>query len=184
MRRLRAVVATLLVVGLGATAHTLGGGPALQPLPVAVLLVLVAPLVWHVVRARTSVPRMALAVGAGQVVTHVALAAMAPSTGGSAAAAHVHGGVALTSSGQVGPAAAHLSTSMLLAHAVATVVASVLLTRGEDVLRAVVRWLLVELPAAPLSPRPAGTVADTGPRGLVGRAVRPVGGRAPPLHAC
>ena len=184
VRELRAAVATLLVVGLGAAAHTVGGGTPLQLVPATVLVVVVAPLVWLLLRSRTSLPRMVAAIVVGQVVTHVTLAAMAPSTGGSATAAHVHGAVALSSEGSTALAGVHLTTPMLLAHLAATLVAGVLLTRGEDVLRAVVRWLLAEACAAPVPGTTARVVVDGGLLGLTNRSVRPVGGRGPPLHSC
>lgn len=189
-RMLRATVATLVVIGLGHTAHALGGGSGPQPLAVVVLAALVAPIVWALVRRRATAPRLALAMGAGQLVTHLALVAMAPGQG-STSAPHVHGASALTTSDAVAFASAtgttvaatlHLTPGMIAAHALATVVAAVVLSRGGDAVRAVVRALL------PTHPR---TAAVAGIRGLVApisallaptsRAVRPVGGRAPPL---
>ena len=183
MRQLRAAVATLVVVGLGASGHVVAGGAALQPVAAAVLVLVVAPPVWLLLRSRTSMPRMVLAIAAGQALTHLALAAMAPSTGGAEVAVHVHG-AGLSSTGSVAPSALHLSSSMLLAHLAATALAAVLLTRGADGLRAVARWLLPAVPATPVPLRTCRTVAEADTRGLTGRAVRPVGGRGPPLHAC
>lgn len=184
VRELRAAVATLLVVGLGAFAHTVAGGAPLQLVPAAVLVVVVGPLVWLLLRSRTSLPRMVVAIAVGQVVTHVTLAAMAPSTGGSATTAHVHGAVALSSEGSAALAGVHLTAPMLVAHLAATLVAGVLLTRGEDVLRAVVRWMLTEAFAAQVPATTARVVVDGGPPVLTDRSVRPVGGRGPPLHSC
>ena len=184
MRRLRAVVATLVVVALGASAHGMSGGPALQPMAAAVLLVLVGPLVWLVLRARTSVARMVLAVAAGQVVTHLALVGMAPSPGRAVPAHHVHDASAAVAVGSTQPVALHITGPMVLAHVLATVVASLLLAVGEDVVRAVVRRLLVVLVPAtvPVAVRRRTGVAPA--RRLAGRSVRPVGGRAPPLRTC
>lgn len=184
VRVLRALVATLVVVGLGSSAHVTAGG-AVQPVPLAMLLVLVGPLVWLLVRSRTSVSRMALAAGAGQVVTHLTLMAMAPATGSSTVGAHVHHAVAVPEGAPALQQALHLSVPMVLAHLLATVLAAVLLTRGEDAVRAVARWVVAVVrsagvvPAGSLLLEPATTV-----RRLSGRTVRPVGGRAPPLHAC
>ncbi len=183
-RQLRAAVATLVVVGLGGSAHAMGGGSALRPVPAVVLLLLVGPLVWLVVRSRTSLPRMVLAVGAGQLVTHLALMAMAPSQGGSAVTAHVHGALAATGNGPSLPTALHLTGSMLAAHLVATVLASLLLTLGEDVVRAVVARLVAVLAAAPVLVTLRTVPAVAPVRRVAGRTVRPVGGRAPPLPAC
>lgn len=186
MRQLRAAVATLVVVGLGGSAHAMGGGPALRPLPAVVLLLLVGPLVWLTVRTRTSLPRMVLAVGAGQVVTHLALVAMAPSQGGTALGAHghVHGAVAATGNGPSLPAGLHLTGSMLAAHLLATVLAGLLLTLGEDVVRAVVArmFTVLRVPHVLVTLAPLPGVGPV--RRLAGRTVRPVGGRAPPLRTC
>lgn len=189
-RILRATVATLLVIGLGHTAHSLGGGSGPQPVAVVVLAALVAPVVWALVRRRASAPRMALAMGAGQLVTHLSLVAMAPGRG-AATAPHVHGAPAVTASDAVASASAagtglaatlHLTPGMVAAHALATVLAAVVLSRGADAVRAVVRALL---PAHPRTTDVAGIPcpAATMPALLVptGRAVRPVGGRGPPL---
>lgn len=185
MRGLRAVVATLVIVGLGSVAHTAAGGPVLRPFPAVVLLALVGPLVWLVVSVRTSFPRMMVATSTGQVVAHLALVGMQPSTSGTAVVTgHLHHAVGVPAGTASPPMALHVSGSMLLAHVVATVLASVLLSVGEDVVRAVVALLVAVL-------RPAGTPATARIRPgeapglrLAGRSLRPVGGRAPPLHAC
>lgn len=180
---LRALVATLVVVGLGSSAHAVGGG-AVQPVALAILLVVVAPPVWLVVRSRTSVGRMVLAVGAGQVVTHLTLMGMAPATGSSPAAPHLHHAVAVPEAASALPTALHLGAPMVLAHVVATVLAGVLLTLGEDAVRAVVRRLVTVLRHAPTRAGTGLAPARVAVRRLTGRRVRPVGGRAPPLRAC
>lgn len=184
MRRLRALVATLVVIALGASAHGMGGGSPVQPVTAAVLVVLVGPLVWFVLRARTSVPRMVLATAAGQVVTHLALVGMAPSGGGTAMAHHVHDASAMVDVASTQPMALHVTGPMVLAHVLATVLASLLLAVGEDVVRALVRYLVVVLRPAvtPLTVRIRP--GETPVRRLTGRSLRPVGGRAPPLRTC
>ena len=201
-RMLRALVATLVVIALGHTAHSLGGGAGPQPLAVGVLAALVGPLVWALVRRGASATRLGVAMGAGQVLTHLTLVAMAPGTGTSTVA-HVHGASGLTTSDAVASAGAavtsaavasteatstgllaslHVTPGMLAAHAIATVLAAVLLSRGEDAVRAVVRALIPE----PLSLRFAHGIrrlaveagALTTP---TSRALRPVGCRGPPL---
>lgn len=186
---LRAIVATLVVIGLGHAAHSLGGGSGPQPLVVIVLAALVAPIVWALVRRRVTAMRLALAMGAGQLVTHLALVAMAPGQG-TTPAAHVHAATAFTASDAVASASAagggvaatlHLTPGMIAAHALATVLAAVVLSRGADAVRAVVRALV---PAPPRTPAVAGIrrLAATMPTLPVptGRDVRPVGGRGPP----
>ncbi|QIM21892.1 hypothetical protein G7075_13435 [Phycicoccus sp. HDW14] len=181
---LRATVATLVVIGLGATAHEMAGGGSLQVVPALILAVLVGPLVWLVVRGRTSLPRMLLATGAGQGVTHLVLAGMAPSTGGAAPRLHVHEAMApmFSTTGAPGPSvSAH--GSMLVAHVVATLVASVLLTRGADVVRSLARRLLLPVSGSVPVPHPGPLpVAPVEVRIPDGRRVGPVGGRAPPLQ--
>ncbi len=184
MRRLRAVVATLVVVALGASAHGMGGGPALNPMSAAVLLVLVGPLVWFVLRARTSVARMVLAVAAGQVVTHLALVGMAPSPGHAVPAHHVHDPSAAVVLGSAQPLALHITGPMVLAHVLATVAASLLLAVGEDVVRAVVRRLVAVLSTATVPDTVRVRLGMAPVRRLAGRLMRPVGGRAPPLRTC
>ncbi len=184
MRRLRAVVATLVVVALGASAHGMSGGPALKPVSAAVLLVLVGPLVWLVLRARTSVARMVLAIAAGQVVTHLALVGMTPSPGHAVPAHHVHDASAVVAIGSTPPLALHLTGPMVLAHVLATVVASLLLAVGEDVVRAVVRRLVVVLRTATVPATVRVRLGAAPVRRLAGRRTRPVGGRAPPLRTC
>lgn len=194
---LRALVATLVVIGLGHTAHSLGGATGPQPLAVGVLSALVGPLVWALVRRGASATRLGVAMGAGQVLTHLTLVAMAPGRGTSTAA-HVHGasglptsdavaaaGAAVTSAGAAGTsllASLHVTPGMLAAHAIATVLAAVLLSRGEDAVRAVVRALLPQ----PLSIGFAHgiqrlAVEATTLATPTSRALSPMGGRGPPL---
>jgi hypothetical protein len=113
-------------------------------------------------------------------------------------APHVHGasglptsdavasaGATVTSTGTAGTsllAGLHVTPGMLAAHAIATVLAAVLLSRGEDAVRAVVRALLPQ----PLSLRFAHgirrlAVEATALTTPTSRALRPVGGRGPPL---
>ena len=184
MRLLRAVVATLVVIGLGSSAHQAGGGPSPQAIPVLVLAVVVGPLVWVIVRSRASVPRMALATALGQVVTHVLLAGMSPTAGGTATGLHVHETLSPHVAGPSPTMTSHPAWSMLVAHAVATVLAAMILTAGDDVVRAATRRLLT----APTWPTvTVGRLAlpvESALGSLAGREMRPVGGRAPPLHAC
>ena len=60
-RMLRALIATLVVIGLGHTAHSLGGATGPQPLAVGVLAALVGPLVWALVRRGASATRLGVA---------------------------------------------------------------------------------------------------------------------------
>ena len=163
VRMLRALVATLVAVGFGGWAHEMGGGEPLRLIP--------------------AVPRMLVATSLGQVVAHLALTGMAPRTGGSAVRLHLHEVAApLPLLPTEGSSALSVTGTMLLAHAVATVVASLLLTVGADVVRAVVRRLVVlaTLSVPVTHGIPARTVTSWMPV-LRGRVVAPLGGRAPPL---
>ncbi len=182
VRTLRAAVATLVVIGLGATAHQMGGGAPLQPIPAVVLAVLVGPMVWLCVRRKTSLVRMTAATALGQLVTHLTLAGMAPTPGGGAGRLHLHEAMApmpLLPTSTSSPLS--LTSSMLLAHAVASLVASVLLTVGVDAIRAVARWVRggERVPGVAVQVSRVARV-DGVVRVLDGRVVGPVGGRAPP----
>ncbi|MGG5258103.1 hypothetical protein [Phycicoccus avicenniae] len=182
VRLLRAVVATLVVVGLGAVAHEMGGGAPLSVLPAVILTVLVGPLVWVTVRRRTSLARMLLATALGQVLVHVALVGMTPGAGGVAPRPHLHDAMPAMAQVPATSTGTTLTGSMLLAHAVATVVASLLLTRGADLVAAVVRLLVVPV-AAHVSPVPGrAPVAHVLVRVPDGRSIGALGGRAPPLR--
>mgnify|MGYP003441062685 FL=1 len=183
VRMLRALVATLVAVGFGGWAPEMGGGEPLRLIPAVVLTLLVGPVVCLCVRRRSSVPRMLVATSLGQVVAHLALTGMAPRTGGSAVRLHLHEVAApLPLLPTEGSSALSVTGTMLLAHAVATVVASLLLTVGADVVRAVVRRLVVlaTLSVPVTHGIPARTVTSWMPV-LRGRVVAPLGGRAPPL---
>jgi hypothetical protein len=186
VRASRAAVATLLVLGLAASAHTLGGGVAPGALALAVLALLISPLTWWATRRRLGPWRLVALLGGAQALVHAGLTAMAPHAG-TAAAGHVHGGVpaGLVAEAAGATASAHpghgLGASMLLAHALATAVTAVVLSRAEDVLWRVVAVLLprVGRPApAPLLVRP---LRAPEPLALAGRSPRPLGGRAPPV---
>jgi hypothetical protein len=178
----RAAVATLLVLGLASSAHTLGGGDAPGPMAGVVLALVVGPLAWWCTRRRLSAVRLLALLGGAQVLVHAALTAMAPGAG-TGSALHVHGGLPPGLGGSDGPLHAHhgIGPGMLLAHVVATVVTALVLARAEDVLWRVVLLLL------PRRTRPARVPAGfrTAPSPVVvavtGRVPRPLGGRAPPV---
>jgi hypothetical protein len=71
-----------------------------------------------------------------------------------------------------------------VAHAAATVLAAMILTAGDDVLRAATRGLLTAPPWPPVTVGHLVLPVEAATGALAGREVRPVGGRAPPLHAC
>ena len=90
LRATRAALVTLLVVGLAASAHALGGGAAPGLIASGVLALLVGPVAWWCTRRRMTSLRLVMLLGGAQAAVHVALATMAP-VAGTATAAHVHG---------------------------------------------------------------------------------------------
>ena len=73
---------------------------------------------------------------------------------------------------------------MLVAHAVATALAAIILTAGDDVARAATRRLLTAPPWPTVTVGHLTLPVEPALGSLAGRDVRPVGGRAPPLRAC
>jgi hypothetical protein len=184
VRLLRAVLATLVVIGLASSAHQAGGGPSLRAVPALVLAAVVGPLVWAIVRRHASMPRMALAAAAGQVVTHVLLAGMAPNSGGTASAVHLHDTLSPHLQGPAPTMTSHASGSMLVAHAVATVLAALVLTAGDDVARTAVRRLLTGTSSPTVVLSRLVLPVEWTLRPVSGRELRPFGGRAPPTSCC
>lgn len=173
-RAARALVVTGLLVALTTSAHTLGGGTVSAGASL-VLTLLVLPAIGYAVERRLGARALLLLLGAGQGLGHALLAAMAPSAHGVAerlpghlalhdtvALALVGTGVvdhAAVAGGHGGLAGGHGGLTMLLAHALATVILAVLLAKGEEALWAVVARLLPTLEApAPLA-RPRLTLA-------------------------
>lgn len=169
---LRALVATLVVVGFGGWAHQMGGGAPLRLIPAVVLTLLVGPVVclragadgracracWWRPHSVRSMPTSALT-------------GMTPRTGGSAVRLHLHEVAApLPLLPTEGSSALSVTSTMLLTHIVASVVASLLLTVGADVVRAVARRLVVVATLrVPVTrhPRPNGDDVDAGARDVV-----------------
>lgn len=166
-RAARALVVTGLLVALTTSAHTLGGGTVSAGASL-VLTLLVLPATGYAVERRLGARALLLLLGAGQGLGHALLAAMAPSAHGVAErlpghlALHDTVDLALVGTGVVDHAAVaggHGGLTMLLAHALATVILAVLLAKGEEALWAVVARLLPTLEApAPLA-RPRLTLA-------------------------
>lgn len=181
VRLLRAVVATLVIVGLASGAHALGGGSSPGLIPIGILVALIGPLVAALTRARTTAPRMFGAVILGQVATHLLLQGMDPAPGGSGVAAHMHEHVAVAHSAQAVTFVLPLSGPMVVAHLVSSVVAALALTRGEDAIRWVAAYLAVPLPAARHA-RGGRVRTAASDRGLARTApmIVPLGERAPP----
>lgn len=182
LRVARAAVATLLVLGLGTSAHTLGGGAAPGLMASVVLALLVGPVAWWCTRRRLDAPRLLALLGGAQAAVHLTLSAMAPVTG-TAVAGHVHGGLppGLAADASVAGHGHLPGGSMLLAHLAATVLAALLLARAEGVLWQVVSLLLPRLPTRVRVPAQVRTAVAPVLAVLAGRTPRPLGGRAPPV---
>jgi hypothetical protein len=183
LRGSRAALATLLVLGLSVSAHTLGGGAPPGLMASVVLALLVGPVAWWCARRRLGPVRLVALLGGAQVAVHLALSAMAPMSG-AASPAHVHGGLP-AALGPASGAAAHAhqtpDASMFLAHVVATLLTALVLARAENVLWRVVTLLLPRPLGRPAIPVEARTALAPVLVVLSGRAPRPLGGRAPPV---
>ncbi|WP_138444868.1 hypothetical protein [Sinomonas susongensis] len=184
----RAVVIAAATVFLAAGAHVAGGGILPDPLIVAGILALVA-LAVMTLTGRKIRPWLMLAVlGTGQFGLHEVFGALSDSASAPSAlspsAEHVHVLAALSAPGIPG----HLhggsnSTSMLVAHAIATVLTALLLARGEAALWALLAWLrpLVRLlvAASPL-PRPTAPAFTEEALPRAWRSLRLPARRGPP----
>lgn len=141
MRTLRAVAATVLFIEFGAVAHRLGGGVPVEVIPKVVIAVLIAPMVWLLLRSSVSLPLALLAATSAQVIMHLALIWMEPSSGGTAAPGHVHEVFRSLPLGGSGRAAAGspLSVPLIQAHVAAALFTCVILFVADNLLRAVMR---------------------------------------------
>lgn len=178
-RVLRAGAATTAVLGLAVAAHVEGGG-SLPALPVLALLAALLLLVSAALTGRAPGPvRWVGLLGGGQLALHHLLGGLAGTSSCTPVELHRHHTV--LSCGEAAAQVAHgSSTSMVLAHVLATLVSAALLRHGETVLTFLASWLrpLWETPraaAVPVAVAPAGS----GP----GRPARPTAYLAsPPLR--
>lgn len=152
VRTLRAIAAAIVFVGFGAAAHRVGVGLTVPVIPFIIVVVLVAPMVWLVVPTTASVSRALVAACSAQVIMHVALLSMEPSTGGSATRAHGHqDSPAVPLGDTLTVAGTALPMSLIQALVAAALLSSVVLVVADDVLRTLLR----PHPRAPLpSPPP------------------------------
>jgi hypothetical protein len=198
LRLLRALGLLATVTGLVLGAHMAGGG-AVAPVPAAAVAALLWPGALLAARRRVRLALLLPGLAAGQVAGHALLALLGASTAAAPTsvtvaclehAGHLHPAAAacLAADGYA-PVAHHAmgsvlpSGSMLVTHLIATVVAAVLVTRGEAII-----WRLVDL-VAPRRPRIVGPATV---RAVVRGAVRAAiaspsvpspTGRAPPVPA-
>lgn len=133
---------------IAAVSHTVGGGSSPHPLLVLALSVFLTPIAALLVGRTPRIARLAAAVLLSQSVFHVLFhllgAALGPVSGAS-----VHQHHAMTLHPAPGPAllSAAPDAPMLAAHVVAAVLTTALLWRGEQLLRAIGRWVRASLQA-------------------------------------
>jgi hypothetical protein len=124
----------MLTVGIAAGGHVLGGGEAPHPLTLAVLVLLASIPAYLLTGRRLACRQLVALLGGGQLAIHEVLMAMASMQPGG----YLHG-MAPTAHHAAEPSA---GPPMLLAHAVATLVTSLLLARGESLVWVLWRLLL------------------------------------------
>lgn len=141
LRLVRAAAVSSVATLIAAVSHTLGGGSAPAPLLILAVTTLLTPLSALLVGARRSRGRVALAVLIAQGAFHVVFQVLGSPSGSGAASALGHSHHVDLS--LLGPASAATAPGalMLLAHAVAAVLTTLLVWHGEGLLRAVARWV-------------------------------------------
>jgi len=140
----RSVAFTAAMFALAAGAHVLAGGSLPGPAIFAGLVALVLAPVMILANIRITAPVMAALLGAGQLVLHEAFNALSASAGFTpVVGGHLHGtGPVPPLAGAVMPEqAAALGVLMLILHAAATLVAALVLARGEAAVWALAAWL-------------------------------------------
>jgi hypothetical protein len=140
---------------IAALSHTLGGGAAPHPLLIVAVSTLLTPLSALLVGVRRSRSRVAAAVILGQGAFHLVFQALGSPTGATRiAGGHAQHHIDLALLGPTAPMAAP-GTLMLVAHAVAAVLTTVLVWHGEGVVRILARWVDAILRhAAPVASTP------------------------------
>lgn len=192
LRIVRGAAASVTATLLAAVSHTVGGGQAPDPLLMLAVSVLLAPLAAVVVGRTARLVGIAGAVTITQVLFHVLFAVTGDiPRAGAVPGPHRHGALTPADLAVVmSPAhASSLDAPMLVAHLCAAVVTTVLLWRGELVLRAITRWVRAVLrrrepvlrTSTPFRATPDDT-ATTSPlsRILLGDVCR----RGPPALSC
>ena len=141
LRLVRAAAVSSVATLLAATSHTFGGGAAPHPLLILAVATLLTPLSALLVGAGQSRSRVAAAVFVGQAAFHLLFQALGSPTGADTVGTvgHVHH-LDLALLGPAAPAASS-GAIMLLAHAGAAAITTLLVWHGEALLRTVVRWV-------------------------------------------
>lgn len=150
LRALRGASASTVATVLAAVSHTVGGGAAPAPLLVVAMAAVLALPAILVVGRRPRLPRVIAAVVTTQAAFHLAFLALgspvSTRVAATAHAGHLHpatlGHPPLSDAATLSAPADGL---MLAAHAVAALVTTVLLWRGEQLLRSVAAWASARL---------------------------------------
>ncbi len=191
MRLVRAGALALTVVALASAAHVTGGAQLPPPLVLAALAALTACGAFALAGRRLSAPAVLAALGGGQAALHAALRVLAADTVDVPSHGHHQQWVPLAAQalGHAGGGAPP-AVPMLLAHAVATLAAGLVLARGERAVWSLWSWLqplrvvvLAVLRVPVLRPvAPVPVVVAVRPRSVVARRVArrgPPAGSAP-----
>lgn len=180
VRAARTALVSSLTLVLGVSAHATAGGHFPGVIPLVLLAVLVTPVTWYAARARLSAGTLIGLLGAGQLLVHALVSAMAPTAGGSAVRLAEHHAAPVLGAGAL-PEMSHSGASMWLAHAAATLVTAWLLARGEALLWRAVARLLPSLRSPARLDRPTSVVRVLVPSWSPCVVLRAQAARGPPL---
>ncbi len=186
LRLLRAASASSVATLLAAVSHTLAGGPAPHPLLILAVTALLVPPAALLIGARASRSRVALTVLVSQAAFHLVFQLLGAPTGGEILlGGHQHHLDLGTLEPVLGAAAP--DALMLGGHAIAAVLTTLLLLRGEAVVRTVAGWMLALLRTA-VAPVPSVHDRPAVPRTALRAPADPlftacVTRRGPPLTA-
>ncbi|KDA04839.1 hypothetical protein DC31_04810 [Microbacterium sp. CH12i] len=152
LRLLRGATASSVATIIAAVSHTIGGGTPPHPLLVIALSVFLAPISTLLVGRTPGLAKLSTAVLVSQVVFHVLFVALgATLTPGVAVSGHQHV-LTLPTVAATLPAASG-DAAMAGAHFFAGILTVAMLWRGEQLLRAIARWvravLRVRMPQLP-----------------------------------
>ncbi|WP_298867330.1 hypothetical protein [uncultured Microbacterium sp.] len=191
LRIVRGAAASVIATLLAAVSHTIGGGQAPNPLLMLAVSVLLTPLAAVLVGRTVRLAGITGAVTITQVLFHLLFAVTGDiPLAGAAPGTHQHGVLTPADLAVVMPSAhtSSLDAPMLVAHLCAAVVTTVLLWRGELILRAITRWVRAVLrrrepvlrTSTPFRATPGDTTTSPLSRILLGGVCR----RGPPALSC
>lgn len=161
LRLLRGAAASSIATITAAVSHTVGGGAPPHPLLVIALSVFLTPIAALLVGRAPRISRLASTVLVSQAVFHVLFVVLGATLTPGIAAGGGHQHAMTLSMLSPGPATVAPDLTMLVAHLVAGLFTIAMLWRGEQLLRAIARWVHAALRTATLRvhadwPVPAG----------------------------